>query len=91
MKNWLKRIMIYITENGHVYHFGDGKDFTLVKEFKSRWLSKDTFTYDNKDLEFAEYLRNIGFKEVRADGSGSVFRYKCKTGNKDMYFTNKLY
>jgi len=87
--NWLRRLRVAVIGGRHTVHFGDGKDFILVKELPKRWTSKGTFTYDGKDEQFGQYLRRIGFRDVRVV-CGSVFRYKCGTGRVEMILTRKM-
>ena len=90
MNNWIKRIKVYFIENGRVSHFGDGKDYILIKEFDRQWIPNKPGWFNYKDAEdYAEYLRNIGFKDIRTSG-GEVLRYACKTSGSDMVYTNMM-
>jgi len=88
--NFLKRLNIYITKNGHVYHFGDGVDCILIKSFPERWIDETTFTYDKKPVMYGDYLTSIGIMGVRVV-AGDVFRFKCQTPSINMMWTRQLY
>ena len=87
--NCLRRFWVILREDGHIVHYGDGKDFILVREFQREWVSENAFTCEGPE-RYGQYLRDIGFKEVRVSNE-RVFRYKCTTSLTDIVWTRKMY
>lgn len=97
MINFFRRLWVLVTEVGTVSHFGDGKDFILVKEIPPiitdyKKLGDNTCSYTANYSEaktYGKYLERIGFKEIRRDQE-RIMRFKCETGEMNMMFTRQL-
>lgn len=89
--NWFKRLKIYLIEDGHIMHCGNGNDYIVIKELKKEWVDKSAGMFTTKPTDdYAEYIKSIGIKGVRTS-TEIVMRLKGKTSDVDMFWTNKLY
>ena len=87
--NWIKRLLVILNEDGRVYHFGDGKDYILIRKVEPKKVAPNILDY-KEAYEYGAYLRSIGFKDIRVN-SESIFRFKCGTSDANMAWTNKMY